>query len=211
MSNLRQLSTATLTYASDHFGQFVPRNGASSRYLGGFHDDIGGPDQWGMRWTGYIDGYDFDSDIGHAVLFCPSMGNDGDTWKPAFQPIWRNTDYFYWPTYVPGGGVDWVSTEPIPTGTIATTKPTQPMLGDALFRYRRGLVEWFTVAHAEGGTGGHNSYDTNSPAAPAPAGGHQASADGGVQWYDFSEMSAATHNWGWGADGQDSYQYWAVR
>ena len=93
-SQLQQLHGTTIAYAVDNIRHLPRRSAGASGYAGGFHNDTlpaADAGHWGRQWAEYIPDLEFDGEGSH-LLFCPSMDNPRQAWRPAFQPVWRNAD-----------------------------------------------------------------------------------------------------------------------
>lgn len=222
LSNNRTIATSAYAYAVDDDGNLPDRSdndGVASGYAGGFHNDTIGPsgEHWGEAFiAGYLDGVDFNQTNAPDVMYCPSNQNQGDTWRPSYQPNWRLTDYAYYPSLDHALGQiapTWVATDansqPVePTTKIEQGAPDLPLNGDAMFRFQTGgsAAEWFVASHVSS-SDGFNSYTTNQSQASEPEGGHQAHYDGSARWYAMEEMQVAGDMTAWGSP--LGAQFWA--
>jgi len=222
LSNNRSIAAGAYTYAVDFKGSLPTRegnDGTPSGYAGGFHNDRLGPsgEHWGRPFiSGYMSGIDFDQSSAPEVMYCPSNLNQGETWRPGYQPIWRLSDYAYYP------GLDyalsllppaWVATDGNgqavePVAKLEDAPGDLPLSGDAMFRFQTAgaSFEWFVASHVAGSEG-FNSYTTNLSQAGEPEGGHQAHYDGSVRWYVLEEMQIAGDMRAWGSP--LGAQFWA--
>ena len=223
LSNNRMIATGAYGYAADHKDRLPTRedfDGIASGYAGGFHNDRLGPSgrHWGERFiSGYMSGIDFDQFQSPEVMYCPSNLNQGETWRPSYQPIWRLSDYAYYPglDYTLGQippswvAVDGEGNAIEPVADLAKAMPDLPLNGDAMFRFQTAgaSTEWFVASHVSPTAQGFNSYTTNQSQAGEPEGGHQAHYDGSVRWYNLDEMQIAGDMTPWGS--ALGAQFWA--
>lgn len=213
-SNNKQLAIAATAFATENKGKFVARDIASSKYAGGFKQ---GNETWAEPFLEFMAGsYD---DLPELVL-CPNSNNRGETWGDTAKPLWRLSDYAYYPTYYErisgdfggnGQPAHWVAVDDngdtIKTATGLEDTSDAPLFGDALYE-RNNL--WSVSSHPVGNATGTNTFAeeavTNSITAygTEPAGGNQAHVDGSVQWYDFAEYEVAAS----GFFGGNPQHYW---
>lgn len=222
MSNNRSIATGAYGYSIDHNGRLPSRedfDGIASGYAGGFHNDTLGPSgkHWGERFiSDYMSGIDFDQFSAPEVMYCPSNLNQGETWRPDYQPNWRLSDYAYYPGLdytLSQMGPNWVAQDsagnPVdPAADLEKAPSDLPMNGDAMFRFKTGgaINEWFVASHVPGSQG-INSYTTNQTQIGEPEGGHQAHYDGSVRWFVLEEMQIAADMSRWGSP--LGAQFWA--
>ena len=219
LSNNRSIATGALTYAIDNDGRLPTRednDGSPSGYAGGFHNDGLGPsgEHWGEAFiSGYMSGIDFDQFEAPEVMFCPSNSNQGETWRPSYQPIWRLSDYAYYPGLDDTLNSWWVAKDGNGDAVEATANVEEapsdlPLNGDAMFRFKSSISpnEWFVASHVPGSKG-INSYTTNRSQIGEPEGGHQAHYDGSVRWFSLDEMQIYGDMTGWGSP--LGAQFWA--
>lgn len=205
LSNIRQLTIGTITWAADNEGDIPVRKPTSSLYPAALHSDYPSvTDDWGVVFDDIIPGQDYSgSDNPSDLFYCPSQYySKEETWDIDFIPghvtetYWRFVDYFYW-----GGmdvdmgrfGTSWFPDLEAPH-SFKTAEPETPLFGDAVI-----LGPYQTYNHAIEGNSG-NSYVTNSADSNPTGileGLNQSHIDGSAQWYSSDEIEEVYRtSWG---------------